>query len=146
VNPGEVVILILDHGEALVYAFFGAILGGAIPSIMPFLTEKLSPEQYRAALEALFEITTPAAVITNTTFAGEVALASSRFKPREVLLSDPGPPEQNPEPGLAASLASLLCFQASSGQRMRSSCYNTHRAQPGCKKASPFPTEPYLTR
>ena len=34
--PGEVVILILEHGEALIYSFYGAILHGAIPSIMPF--------------------------------------------------------------------------------------------------------------
>ena len=39
--PGEVIILILQHGEDLIYSFWGAILAGAIPSIMPFLTEKL---------------------------------------------------------------------------------------------------------
>ena len=38
----QVVVLILQHGEALIYAFFGAILHGAVPAIMPFLTE-LSP-------------------------------------------------------------------------------------------------------
>ena len=43
IEPGEVVILILQHGEDLVYSFWGATLHGAIPSIMPFLTEKLSP-------------------------------------------------------------------------------------------------------
>jgi len=46
IKPGEVVILILQHGEDLVYSFWGAILHGAIPSIMPFLTEKLAPERY----------------------------------------------------------------------------------------------------
>src|SRR5687768_13683274 len=53
IQPGEVVILILQHGEALFYAFFGAVLRGAIPSIMPFLTEKLAPEKYRQDLAAL---------------------------------------------------------------------------------------------
>ena len=42
IQPGEVVVLILQHGEDLVYAFWGTILRGAIPSIMPFLTEKLA--------------------------------------------------------------------------------------------------------
>jgi acyl-CoA synthetase (AMP-forming)/AMP-acid ligase II len=74
VQPGEVVILILQHGPALVYAFWGAILHGAIPSIMPFLTEKLQPEQYRRSLAALFEITNPAAVITYPEFAPELPL------------------------------------------------------------------------
>ena len=50
IQPGEVIVLILQHGEDLLYAFWGAILHGAIPSIMPFLTEKLSPERYRADL------------------------------------------------------------------------------------------------
>ena len=59
IKPGEVVILILQHGEDLLYAFFGAILHGSIPAIMPFLTEKLSPEQYRLSLSALFDITCP---------------------------------------------------------------------------------------
>jgi len=75
IKPGEVVILILQHGEALIYAFFGAILQGAIPSIMPFLTEKLSPEQYRRSLSALFQITAPSAVITYPAFEAEVQQA-----------------------------------------------------------------------
>src|SRR5512137_2075056 len=48
IQPGEVVILILQHSAELVFSFFGAILHGAIPAIMPFLTEKLLPERYRA--------------------------------------------------------------------------------------------------
>lgn len=75
IYPGEVVILILQHSEALVHSFFGAILHGAIPSIMPFLTEKLAPEQYRRSLGALFEITGPAAVITYPEFLDEVQAA-----------------------------------------------------------------------
>ncbi|MDW8327297.1 MAG: hypothetical protein RMK99_12075, partial [Anaerolineales bacterium] len=68
VQPGEVVILILQHGAPLIYSFWGAVLGGFIPAIMPFLTEKLSPEKYRRDLAALFEITRPAAVITYRAF------------------------------------------------------------------------------
>ncbi len=77
IRSGEVVILILDHGEELVYAFFGSILHGAIPSIMPFLTEKLSPEKYRQSLQALFDITSPGAVVTDQDFINEVELASN---------------------------------------------------------------------
>lgn len=72
IHPGEVVILILQHGLDLLAAFWGAILHGAIPSIMPFLTEKLLPDHYRQGLEALFSITTPAAVITYPDFLAEV--------------------------------------------------------------------------
>lgn len=72
IQPGEVTILILQHGEDLIYSFWGAILHGAIPSIMPFLTEKLSPERYRADLSALISVTKPAAIITYPEFEAEV--------------------------------------------------------------------------
>jgi len=88
VQPGEVVILILHHGKDLLSAFFGAILSGAIPSIMPFLTEKLLPDQYRLSLNALFEITEPSAIITYTDFVDEVRNTSQHTSVRCVLVSD----------------------------------------------------------
>ena len=88
VQPGEVVILILDHGEDLIYAFFGSILHGAIPSIMPFLTEKLSPEHYRQSLQSLFMVTAPSVVITDREFIDEVSLAiNDTTSVRSVLIS-----------------------------------------------------------
>jgi len=75
IQPGEVVILILQHGEDLVYSFWGAILHGAIPSIMPFLTEKLSPERYRADLSTLISVAKPAAIVTYPEFEAEIRTA-----------------------------------------------------------------------
>jgi len=72
IQPGEVIILILQHGEELTYAFWGAILHGAIPSIMPFLTEKLSPERYRADLSTLISVTQPSAIVCFPEFEAEV--------------------------------------------------------------------------
>lgn len=72
IKRGEVVILILQHGEDLVYSFWGAILHGAIPSIMPFLTEKLAPEKYRADLASLISITKPTTIVTYTEFEKEI--------------------------------------------------------------------------
>ena len=72
IQPGEVVVLILQHGEDLIYSFWGAILNGAIPAIMPFLTEKLSPERYRADLSALISVTKPSAIVTYPEFETEV--------------------------------------------------------------------------
>lgn len=86
--PGEVVILILNHGADLVFSFWGAILHGAIPSIMPFLTEKLSPERYRADLSALLSVTRPAAIVTTPEFESEVRAAlSADGSVRTVLLT-----------------------------------------------------------
>jgi fatty-acyl-CoA synthase len=77
IKTGDVVVLILQHGEDLIYAFWGTILHGAIPSIMPFLTEKLSPERYRADLATLVSVTKPSAIITYPEFEAEIQLTLS---------------------------------------------------------------------
>ncbi len=86
-QPGEVVILILQHGEDLLEAFFGAVLLGCIPSIMPFLTEKLSVDQYRRSLAALFDVTAPAGVITYPEFLPEVRSAARNANSVRAILS-----------------------------------------------------------
>jgi fatty-acyl-CoA synthase len=89
IQPGEVVVLILQHGEDLLYAFWGAILHGAIPSIMPFLTEKLSPERYKADLSALISVTKPAAIVTYPEFEEEARTALQEGDPvRSVIVTD----------------------------------------------------------
>jgi fatty-acyl-CoA synthase len=121
IHPGEVAILILQHGKDLVYAFFGAILNGSIPAIMPFLTEKLSPEQYRQSLISLFEITAPAAVITYPEFILEARRA---IKPnssvRAVLISNQIKSQSEVssscfENGLKCSSQDIALLQHSSG-------------------------------
>jgi fatty-acyl-CoA synthase len=98
VQPGEVVVLILQHSEALVFSFFGAVLHGAVPAIMPFLTEKLSPETYRRSLKSLFEVTAPAAVVTYPEFETEVRGAMIPGGPvRKVLLSSDVSPQAEPD-------------------------------------------------
>ena len=77
IQPGEVVILIFQHSMELILAYFGCILQGAIPSIMPFLTEKLLPERYRADLHSLVGITQPEAIFTYRDFENEVRIAIS---------------------------------------------------------------------
>ena len=80
VKPGDVVLLILQHDVDLLYAYFGAILHGAIPSIMPFLTEKLLPDRYRTDLVELVSHTRPTAIVTYQEFEPEVRAA---LKPGE---------------------------------------------------------------
>jgi acyl-CoA synthetase (AMP-forming)/AMP-acid ligase II len=120
VQPGEVVVLILNHSKDLVYAFYGAVLHGAIPAIMPFLTEKLSPDYYRASLAALFEITSPAAVITYPEFVEEVGVARSAI--RCLLVSSQVSPSAKPDysdravfGGLDRSPDDVVLLQHSSG-------------------------------
>jgi acyl-CoA synthetase (AMP-forming)/AMP-acid ligase II len=119
VKPGGVVILILDHSQALVTSFVGSILYGAIPSIMPFLTEKLSPEHYQRSLASLFEIVSPEAVITNRAFYNEVAQAIHPLTPHNILISDEVPPNETLEPsglpGFRHPPEAIALLQHSSG-------------------------------
>jgi acyl-CoA synthetase (AMP-forming)/AMP-acid ligase II len=72
IQPGDVVVIILQHGENLIHAFWGAVLHGAVPSILPPLTEKLLPERYRKDLASLIRVTQPAAIVTYPEFEAEV--------------------------------------------------------------------------
>ena len=118
--PGEVVVLILQHSADLIFAFWGAILGGQIPSIMPFLTEKLAPERYRADLAALVGVTQPAAMVTSPEFEAEVRGAlGPGSSVRAVLLTSqiPASAEVNFQQagGLARSSEEIVLLQHSSG-------------------------------
>ena len=98
IQPGEVVLLILQHGQDLAFSFWGAILHGAIPAIMPFLSEKLSPERYRADLASLISITKPVAIITSAEFESE---ARSALMPgdsiRKIIVTDTIEPQSEPD-------------------------------------------------
>lgn len=120
IRPGEVVVLILQHGEGLVYGFWGAALHGAVPAIMPFLTEKLSPEHYRKSLRALIEISAPAAIVTYAQFFGEVQAAlDADSSVRAVLVADEIKPVESIDleqlGGMARQPQDTVLLQHSSG-------------------------------
>jgi acyl-CoA synthetase (AMP-forming)/AMP-acid ligase II len=127
IQPGDVVILILQHGIDLLHAYFGAILHGAIPSIMPFLTEKLLPERYRADLASLVAVTQPTAIVTYSEFEPEVraALKPGEDSVRAVIVSDreaaagptgdPIPPGFAGFGGLLRNPEDIVLLQHSSG-------------------------------
>jgi fatty-acyl-CoA synthase len=118
--PGDVVILILQHGIDLIYAYYGAILHGAVPSIMPFLTEKLLPERYRKDLASLISITKPAGIVTNMDFEAEVRSAlnpddSVRTLILTNLVEDPCIPDFDKLAGFDRNNDDIVLLQHSSG-------------------------------
>jgi acyl-CoA synthetase (AMP-forming)/AMP-acid ligase II len=121
VQPGDVILLILQHGVDLLYAYFGAILHGAIPSIMPFLTEKLLPERYRADLAGLVSVSQPAAIVTYRAFEPEVraAIHSGKDSVKTVIVSDqvedPCRPQFASFGGLRRMPGDIALLQHSSG-------------------------------
>lgn len=72
VKPGEVVVNLLPPGADLLFAFLGGILLGAVPSILPFPTEKLDPIRYRENLISLMQVTHPAALVAEPGLASEL--------------------------------------------------------------------------
>jgi acyl-CoA synthetase (AMP-forming)/AMP-acid ligase II len=46
IGPGDLLIIAHTQNLESIYAFWGAMLAGAIPSMFPTLTEKLDPEIY----------------------------------------------------------------------------------------------------
>jgi fatty-acyl-CoA synthase len=159
IRPGEVVILILRHSEALAHSFFGAVMHGAVPAIMPFLTEKLSPDSYRRSLKSLFEVTQPAAVVTYPEFLAEVRDAVPAGGPvRRVLLTTDIAPCPTPDfselRGRERKPEDIVLLQHSSGTtglqkgvalshqavfRQLESCRKAIRLAPGDKIVSWLP-------
>lgn len=88
IKPGEVVVIILQHGLDLIYSYFGTILNGSIPSIMPFLTEKLLPEKYRKDLNLLIEITKPSGIITFKEFKPELTQFENNSAVRKIFIAE----------------------------------------------------------
>lgn len=135
IRPGEVVILILSHGMDLIAAFWGAVLHGAIPSIMPFLTEKLMPERYRRDLASLFQVTRPTAVVTYPAFVDEVrsAVQSPDSSVRSVLLCTDAQEEPDLDfaamGGAKSAAGDIVFLQHSSGTTgLQKGVAITHRA------------------
>lgn len=120
IKPGEVVVLIINYQADLLYGFWGAILHGAIPSILPFLTEKLNPERYLADLTSLISVTRPSAIISYEEFRPIVNQAVNQDScVRSTLYLEEIPRESdslsNELPGFERSADEIVLLQHSSG-------------------------------
>jgi acyl-CoA synthetase (AMP-forming)/AMP-acid ligase II len=83
---------------------------------MPFLTEKLAPERYRADLAALAKVTQPAAIVTYPEFEGEIRAAlTAGSSVREVILTSQVPAQAQIPAAGAQNPESICLLQHSSG-------------------------------
>ena len=69
IKPGDLVVIAHTQGLESIYAFWGALLAGAIPSMFPTLTEKLDPQIYMRNMAELVSISAVRAVLTTDEFA-----------------------------------------------------------------------------
>jgi acyl-CoA synthetase (AMP-forming)/AMP-acid ligase II len=133
INPGDLIIVILQHMPHLFYAYLGAILAGGIPTFMPFPTPKQRPELYWADHEALFDRINPRLLVTYETNLLDAKRALPHFRV-DTLIADDEIFNERAEPldllaGFAAAPDSVACLQHSSGTTsLKKGVMLTHRA------------------
>jgi fatty-acyl-CoA synthase len=67
-QAGDLVVLVLQHGEAVMCGFWGALLTGRVPSIFPFLSDKQNPESYFNSIRQLVALSGVKAILTSVEF------------------------------------------------------------------------------
>src|SRR5687767_4268885 len=117
VQPGDIVMDIRQHDLDLLYAFWGTSLLGAVPSILPFPTEKLDPHHYHQSLEALIGVTKPAAIVTYSELAPLLQdLLDEGTSLKAILVKqDQNVSAADEPPGLMRTPDNLALLQHSSG-------------------------------
>ncbi|MGD8807557.1 MAG: hypothetical protein PVH65_17010, partial [Chloroflexota bacterium] len=64
IAPGDLLIIAHTQNLESIYAFWGTMLMGAIPSMFPTLTEKLDPDIYMGSMAELARLSQVRAVLT----------------------------------------------------------------------------------
>jgi len=115
VRSGDVIFIILRHCSDLFSSFLGAMLVGALPSFLPFLTSKQQPELYWAAHRALFSRTRARLLVTWPGNLAAMREAIPDFS-MDVHLAEETPRKQQPATPIPERAASGPAFlQHSSG-------------------------------
>ena len=68
-RPGDLLIIAHDDILKTMYAFWGALIAGVVPSIFPTLTEKLDPDIYMERMAQLVSLSDVRAIFTSADFA-----------------------------------------------------------------------------
>jgi len=73
IGRGDLVVIAHTQNLESIFAFWGALLAGAMPSMFPTLTEKLDPEVYMSSMAELVKLSEVRAVLTTDEFAPQLA-------------------------------------------------------------------------
>ncbi|HEX2620266.1 MAG TPA: class I adenylate-forming enzyme family protein, partial [Phototrophicaceae bacterium] len=73
IRPGDLVIIAHTQNLESIYAFWGAMLLGAVPSMFPTLTEKLDPAIYMQNMSELVKFSGVRCILTTDDFAPTLA-------------------------------------------------------------------------
>ncbi len=64
-EPGDRVVIILEHSPELYFAFHGALLGGFVPSMFAFPSPKFKEQEYFRTFSTLWQIAEPRLLVTS---------------------------------------------------------------------------------
>jgi acyl-CoA synthetase (AMP-forming)/AMP-acid ligase II len=70
--PGDLIIIAHTQSLESIYAFWGALLLGAVPAMFPTLTEKFDPQVYMSHMVQLVQLSDVKAIVTTDAFAPEL--------------------------------------------------------------------------
>ncbi len=73
IRPRDLVVIAHTQNLESIYAFWGAMLVGAIPSMFPTLTEKLDAQVYMGSMAELVRLSQVRAILTTDEFAPQLA-------------------------------------------------------------------------
>ena len=110
---GEEILIFVRHRPEMYGSFFGAILGGFVPSYMPCTSPKQDPRIYWASHQLLLDRTRPAAIVADRATFDEMRQAGLNLgSVRRVVLEELGQERAAPTPRSSDAIALL---QHSSG-------------------------------
>ncbi|MCC2669940.1 MAG: long-chain-fatty-acid--AMP ligase FadD26, partial [Armatimonadetes bacterium] len=115
VPQGGIAIVILPHSADLYCAFFGAMLGGQVPSMLPVPSLKLNPEHHRHELQALLRRIDAGALITDADIVERLGLRAEDLGATRLLLADDIDADSAPIPDVQTHPDDVVLLQHSSG-------------------------------
>ena len=113
--PGAVCLVIVPHSPDLYCAFFGAILGGLVPTILALPSFKLNAEHYQQELAALLDRIDGRAVLADAETAERLSLRERGLGKARLLIVDEVAPEAGAIPDCEPQPDDIVLLQHSSG-------------------------------
>jgi fatty-acyl-CoA synthase len=116
ISAGDLIVLVGEHSEAVLVSFWGALQLGAVPSIFPFLSDKLDPDRYFASVRELVSRSEVRAVLASPSVLSGLAAALNGLDVRLLPLTAPEPdPSLTMNVPLVSDSGSTAFLQHSSG-------------------------------